>query len=343
MSPREDFLTDLGTTDDDETVAESRVSDGKTTSKFNRKEVVENLLKIAKQGEPNLKTLQEYTIIRQLSVGEYTQDYLTLNERSGELFVLKIMLPQVSVSQSARVMFLQEVENTKALHHANIVQFREYGYFNGTFFLTFEYCHGGSVVDLMKQEGGKISIEKALQIILQALEGLEYAHNAEIPYVKKADGSFSQGQGLVHRDLKPDNILLTNTGNASVAKIANYGLAKAFDLAGLGGQTMSGVTTGLPVFVPRQQVISFNYVKLEMDVWVMAATLYYMLTGTYPRDFLNRDPFLVVLQTNAVPIRERDISIPKQLAEVIDLGLTDTPEIYFKSAAKFKHALLSVI
>ncbi|MDJ0516786.1 MAG: FHA domain-containing protein [Trichodesmium sp. MO_231.B1] len=338
---RSDFFNDLGTKDEDETIAESKVFHGSTTAQFNQHEIVKNLQQIANEGEPSLKALQKYTIIKQLSSGECSQDYLTLNEDSGELLVLKIMLPQVRVSQRAREMFLQQVENTKALDHPHIVKFKDYCYFNGTFFLTFEYCHGGTVVDLMKRGGGKLSVEQALEIILQALDGLEYAHNAEVPYLKQGDTNFSEGRGLVHRDLKPHNIVLGNVRGACVAKIANYGLAKAFDIAGLSGQTMSGLTLGLPVFVPRQQVISFNYMKPEMDVWGMAATLYYMLTGAYPRDFLERDPFLVVLQTNAVPILERDISIPKRLAEVIDLGLTDTPEIYFKSSAQFKQALLN--
>lgn len=336
---RSDFILD----NEDETVAESRISTGNTALKFNQQEVVKNLLQIATQGDPDLKALQEYTIIKQLSAGESSQDYLTLNERSGELLVLKIMLPQVSVSQRAKLMFLQQVANTKTLHHSHIVQLRDYGYFNGTFFLTFEYCQGGSIVDLMKQTGGKLSVDRSLKILLQVLDGLEYAHNAPVPYLKKSDGSFSKGKGLVHRDLKPNNIVLANVGGVSVAKIADYGLAKAFDLAGLSGQTMSGLTVGLPVFVPRQQVISFNYAKPEMDVWAMAAILYNMLTGTYPREFVDRDPFLVVLQTNAVPIRERDASIPKKLAEIIDLALVDTPEIYFKTATQFKDALLSVM
>jgi len=64
-----------------------------------------------------------------------------------------------------------------------------------------------------------------------------------------------------------------------------------------------------------------------------------MLTGRLPRDFGNQDPFWVVLQTKPVPIRQRDAGIPKGLAEVIDLALTDNPQIYFKSAAAFKRAL----
>jgi hypothetical protein len=68
-----------------------------------------------------------------------------------------------------------------------------------------------------------------------------------------------------------------------------------------------------------------------------------MLTGTYPRDFLGKDPFLAVLQTDPVLIRQRDVSIPKPLAEIIDLALVDKPEIHFKTAAEFKQALETML
>jgi serine/threonine protein kinase len=91
--------------------------------------------------------------------------------------------------------------------------------------------------------------------------------------------------------------------------------------------------------MPRQQVINFKYAKPEVDVWAAAATLYYILTGTPPRDFTGIDRWLVVLQTEPVPVRFRDASIPQPLAEVIDFALADKPEIRFKSAAEFKQAL----
>ena len=126
-----------------------------------------------------------------------------------------------------------------------------------------------------------------------------------------------------------------------MVKIADYGIAKAFDLVGLSRQIImenKGIT--FP-FIPRQQMIDFKYVKPEVDVWAMAATLYNMLTGVYPRDFVGKDPILTVLQTKPIPIRQRNIYIPRSLAEVIDLALIDEPEIYFKTAKEFKQALLA--
>jgi serine/threonine protein kinase len=200
-----------------------------------------------------------------------------------------------------------------------------------------------SVANLMQRQRGKLSVDEAIPIILQVLDGLEYAHKAEIPYVRLADGTFGKGRGLVHRDIKPDNIFLINVNDTRIAKIGDYGLSKAFDVAGLSGQTMTGDKAGSPWFMPRQQVIDFKYAKPEVDVWAVAASLYYMLTNFLPRDFGQDDPFITVLTKERIPIRDRDKSIPKKLAEVIDLALIDKPDIHFKSAADFKQALLSVI
>jgi len=70
-----------------------------------------------------------------------------------------------------------------------------------------------------------------------------------------------------------------------VAKVGDYGLAKAFDAAGLSGQTNTGVAAGQTYFMPRQQVINYKYAGPEVDVWAMAATLYHMLTGNFPATF----------------------------------------------------------
>lgn len=305
--------------------------------------IIKGSLQQAEPSDNNLVSIRGYTTLKKLGQGGCSAVYLVCHDQSKELMALKVMLPKVATKSWVIAMFLREVENTKALQHPNVVKLRDYGYDHGTFFFTLEYCNGGSVADLIRQRGGRLSIDEAIPIILQTLDGLEYAHNAEIPYVKRADGNIGKGWGLVHRDLKPGNIFLTQVGDSRIAKVGDYGLAKAFDLAGLSGQTRSGTKAGTPRFMPRQQVINFKYAKPEVDVWAAAASLYNMLTGTYPRNFSDKDPFLTVLQTDPVPICQRDSLIPKPLAELIDLALIDKPEIHFKTAAEFKQALESVM
>jgi serine/threonine protein kinase len=147
---------------------------------------------------------------------------------------------------------------------------------------------------------------------------------------------------LVHRDLNPNNIFIVNANDKIVAKIGDYGLAKAFDLAGLSGQTLTGSQMGTPAFIPRQQVLDFKHALPEVDVWATAACLYNMLTGYFPRDFTG-DPWLAVLQNDPVPIRKRNNSIPKKLAEVIDLALVEKPQITFQTAEEFKRELTKSI
>lgn len=268
--------------------------------------------------------------------------YLAQHNQTGNFVALKVMLPAVAAHDWAIQMFMRETENTKVLQHPNVVKLIDYGYSENIFFFTMEYCEAGTVADLMEKQEGRLSVDIAVPIIMQVLDGLEYAHNAEIPNVKLANGGFGKGRGLVHRDLKPSNIFLGYVNGKLTAKIGDYGLAKAFDLAGLSGQTLTGTKAGTPVLMCRQQLLDYKYVQPEVDVWAAAACLYCMLTGYYPRNFNTGDPFLAVLQNDPVPILMRDANIPKQLAEVVDLALVEKPEIHFKSAAEFKQALLNL-
>lgn len=305
-------------------------------------DIIKYFLNLAESGDHHLKAISGYNLVKLLSTSEFGEVYLAQHNQSGKFIALKVMLPAVAANDFAVQMFLRETENTKALQHPHVVQLMDCGFSDIIFFFTMEYCEGGTVWDFMQQLGGRLSVDIAVPIILQILDALEYAHNVELPYVKLADGKFGKGKGIVHRNLKPSNIFLTNIDGKLVAKIGDYGLSKAFDLAGLSGQTLTGTQAGTPVFMPRQQVLNFKYAQPEVDIWAVAACLYNMLTGCFPRNFTG-DPFLAVLQNNPIPIRQRDATIMQPLAQVIDLALIDKPEIHFKSAAEFKQALLSAL
>ena len=301
--------------------------------------IIKLLMMKADKGDKNLPAIKGYSIVRELGHGGMGAVYLARHTVSGHEVALKIMLPQVAVDKRAQEAFLREARITKVLKHPNVVQLFDSGCSDGTFFFTLEYCDGGSIDKLLEKHGGKLGIELAVKIALQALGGLHYAHNVTVTS-KTQEGKFVQQKGLVHRDMKPANLFLSNTGSKPVVKIADLGLAKAFKSAGLSGLTATGSAAGSPWYMSKQQVINFKYAKPEVDVWGLAATLYHMLTGYFPRDFpKDRDPWLVVLQDPPVPIRQRNPSIPARLAEVIDSALIDTPAITFTSAADLKREL----
>lgn len=290
-------------------------------------------------GDDFVGSIQQYELMHELGKGGMGAVYLARHRRSGEQVALKVMLPQVAPEPWAVSMFLRETEVTKSLRHHNVVRLHDSGCWEGAFFMTLEYCSGGSVDQRLRSGGGPLPVPEACDVIRQALLGLEYAHEAEVT-VRLKDGSTASARGLIHRDIKPQNLFLSGSGAARVVKVGDYGLAKAFDMAGLSGQTRTGTRAGSPMFMPRQQVVNFKYAKPEVDVWAMAASLYYLLTGKPPRDFPpGRDKWQIVLQNDPVPIRTRNPSIPKRLAEVIDHALLDRPTLQIKSALELREKL----
>jgi serine/threonine-protein kinase len=302
-------------------------------------QLVLRLLELAESGSKELVSVRGYEIEKELGQGGMGAVYLARHQQTGQRVALKVMLPGVAANKRSRDMFLREATNTRSLQHPHVVQLYDLGFSEGSFFFTLEYCAGGSIGDLLKKRKEPLPVDKAVPLALQALDGLIYAHQAEIT-ARLADGSISHARGLVHRDIKPQNIFLAKVGDKYHAKIGDYGLSKAFDLAGLSGMSMTGTTAGTPVFMPRQQLVDFKHARPEVDVWALAASLYYMLTRKYPRDFpRGTDPWQIVLQTDPVPIRQRAPSIPVRLAEVIDAALIDRPHIGFQSAQELKAAL----
>ncbi len=263
----------------------------------------------------------DYEVEAPLGKGGMGVVYRARRRSDGEQVALKVLLPQVVVDQSAREIFLREIEVTRALRHPNIVELLDFGVDGEGFFFAMEYCPGGSAQRRMKRKGGRLDLQMAGELVLQALEGLAFAHQS----------------GFVHRDLKPDNLLL---GEEGTVKVADFGLAKSFQQAGLSGMTATGVVAGTFYFMPREQITNFRQVKPVSDVFSMGATFYFLLTGQYTRDFTShRDPLAVILHGGIVPILERDPWIPEAVAAVIDRAIADHPQDRYATATEFRDAL----
>jgi serine/threonine protein kinase len=138
---------------------------------------------------------------------------------------------------------------------------------------------------------------------------------------------------------RPPPILEQGCLAGRVVKVGDFGLAKAFAESGLSGGTWTGDVGGTYEFMCRQQVAYHNDAGPEVDVWSLAATMYYQLTGNYPRDFGDGDSCLAVLEVDPTPIGKRRSDLPPRLAEVIDAALKEEPEMTFKTAIAFKRAL----
>jgi serine/threonine protein kinase len=268
-----------------------------------------------------------YRLERLLGKGGMGVVYLARRPQDSEPVALKVLLSQVLVDELARAGFHREVEVTRSLQHPNIVALLDHGSEGDRFYFAMEYCPGGSLDGLLRRRGGPLDLGLAGRIALEALSGLAFAHE----------------WGFIHRDVKPENILLSEASGAGV-KVTDFGLAKSFQQAGLSGMTATGMVGGTMYFMPREQLTNFRQTRPASDVWSLAATLYYLLTLQYARDFeLGQDPLAVILKGGVVPIRERAPGVPERVAAVVDRALADDLGTRYATAAEFRNALAAVL
>jgi len=272
------------------------------------------------QSGPNI---EGYQLEDELGKGAMGIVYRARNKVDGRVVAVKFMLAKVAVDAHGRELFHREIEVAQHLSHLHIVRLLEHGASGGAFYCVMEYCNQGSLQSVFDRIG-RLSIQKAAPMMIQCVSGLAYAHK----------------HGFVHRDLKPENVLLHKSGQTVHAKIADFGLAKCFQTAGLSGMTATGLVGGTLAFMPREQLTNFKYVHPASDVWSMAATFYWTLTGKCPLDFpRGRDPVEVILRDDPLPIRERDPDVPSPIAEVFDRALESDVSHRYQDASEFELAL----
>ena len=282
----------------------------------------DQLFQLVFGGEKNTGLLEipGFVAEKELGRGGFGAVYQARRKKDGAQVAIKVMLSQADATEDAVQRFKREMKVNRELDHPNIVRFIESGSHKGAFYFVMELCDGGSLMDLYNNNRGPLSPEQLMPHALKALEGLAFAH----------------GKGFVHRDLKPGNILI----HKGAARIADFGMSKSFQMAGLSGMSMTGKTAGTPVFMPPEQIINFKYVKPVSDVFSMGATMYFLLTGAFPFDFTDkRDPMDVILNDEVVSIRSRKSAISKPLAAVIDRAVAKKHKDRCSDAGEFLAAL----
>ena len=173
---------------------------------------------------------------------------------------LKVLGERFASDESYRLRFLKEARAAARLNHPNIVQIYDFGRVESTFYIAMEYVRGESVGDRLRRSG-RLDEAEAVAVVCQAAVALGVAHAA----------------GIVHRDVKPDNLIVSVDG---VVKLVDLGLAKsAADDANL---TQSGVVSGTPHYISPEQIAGFRDVDGRADIYSLGATLFHMVTGRTP-------------------------------------------------------------
>lgn len=240
---------------------------------------------------------------------------------TGEVCALKVISPAAHADDKSIQTFLREASILKQLQHQYIVRLIEMGASGSNLFLSTEYL---PAVPWQKLSGHLPTSERiriACAIMCQILGALEHAHE----------------RAMVHRDVKPGNILLSRLDGQLVAKLADFGLAKHYTTAGMSQMTREGDVIGSLPFMSPEQFINSREARPGCDLYSAGATLYWMITGEPPIQLENHPcKFLAILEDAPVPIRQHCPEVPSELAELIHQSLDKSPENRFASAAKMR-------
>ncbi|RJS20883.1 serine/threonine protein kinase [Corallococcus sp. H22C18031201] len=264
-------------------------------------------------------------------MGGMAQIYLARQqgpEGFEKLLVLKRILPHLTENAEFVRMFLDEARIAARLNHPNVVQIFNLGAEGDTYFIAMEYIHGADVRRVWKQSeavGQPLPVPLACRILIEACAGLDYAH-------KKADAA-GRPLGIVHRDVSPQNILVTFEGGV---KVVDFGIAKAADQATV---TRSGVLKGKYSYMSPEQAAGMR-VDCRSDVFALGVVLYELLTGA--RLFKRPSD----LQTLAA-VAECQVAVPSQVAPrvpqsldaIVLKALAKEPEARFQEALHLQLAL----
>jgi serine/threonine protein kinase/Tfp pilus assembly protein PilF len=201
--------------------------------------------------------ISHYKIIAKAGEGGMGVVYRALDTKLNRTVALKFLPPHLLCDDEAKARFEHEAKAASALNHPGIATIYEIDEAEGRCFISMEYLDGGSLKDLLKVR--EISITEVLNLALQICEGLNAAHE----------------HGAVHRDLKPDNIMLTKRGRA---KITDFGLAK---LKGVARLTREGTTLGTLQYMSPEHVQG-KEIDHRSDIFSFGTVLYEMVTGQLP-------------------------------------------------------------
>lgn len=204
---------------------------------------------------------ERFQLVKQLGAGGMGAVYLANDLRLNDQKALKMMLPALLSSKEAQNRFILEIKALQRLAHPGIVRVFDYGRDSrtGSCFFSMEYVEGTTLSDLLKRRGGRLTVEETVDIVHQLLEVLTYAHN-----------------DLVHRDLKPLNIMLRPNGRILVL---DFGLAK---MMSPGQLTQSSMVLGTVYYQSPEQSIRPGEVDKRSDLYSVGVIMYQLLTGEVP-------------------------------------------------------------
>jgi serine/threonine protein kinase/lipopolysaccharide biosynthesis regulator YciM len=254
------------------------------------------------------KTISHYKILEKLGEGGMGVVYKAQDTKLDRKVALKFLPKHLLCDESAKTRFVHEAKAASALNHTNITTIYEIDEVASACFICMEYIEGKSIKELIKEK--TFSIEEIVNISVQIAEGLNAAHK----------------KGIVHRDIKSDNIMITND---ALVKIMDFGLAK---LKGVSRVTKAGTTLGTVSYMSPEQARG-EEVDHRTDIWSLGVVLYEMFTRQLPfKGEYEQAVIYAILNEKPNPIADLRTDLPGELEPIVNKALAKSPDSRYQKA-----------
>jgi serine/threonine protein kinase len=273
---------------------------------------------------PGLADHPDYEIKRELGRGGMGVVYLAHNTMMGRDEVLKVMGRHIMERPGVLERFQREIRAVAKLRHPNIVVAHSAFRIEGGLVFAMEHVEGLDLSRLVKAKG-ELSVAHAAYFVHQAALGLQHAHE----------------KGLIHRDIKPQNLMLTHDGKARLVKVLDFGLAKATREEKVDvGLTSEGQALGTPDYIAPEQIVNALDVDIRADLYSLGGTLYYLLTGRPPFQCTSLyDIYQAHMSRDADPLNLIRPEVPAELATLVAKMMAKEPSRRFQTPGEVAQAL----
>jgi serine/threonine protein kinase len=258
-----------------------------------------------------------YEIDREIGKGGNARIYLA-RDPEGNQVALKILHPELLVSVAAD-RFLREIKLASQLNHPHIARLLDSGERDWLVYYVMTYLEGPTLREHLARVG-RLSISDTIRIAGDLLDALDHAHK----------------RGIVHRDMKPDNVVVASQG----AVLLDFGIARAVAASGSDRLTRSGIAVGTSTYMSPEQITALQEIDLRTDLYSLAVVLFECLAGQPPFTHRNEAVVLQLHLTQPAPdVRDLRPETPPELALGIARALGKTPAERWASAAEMRDAL----
>jgi len=261
-------------------------------------------------------TFGDYEVVGILGKGGMGKVYKVRNVISRRIEALKVLLPDAAGAPDLADRFLREIRLLASLEHPNIAGFHTALRDGNQLLMVMEFVDGVTLEQKLKE--GRLTVEQAVNYIMQGLAALECAH----------------GQGIIHRDIKPANMMLTPSG---VVKLMDFGIAKGAADSHL---TQTGAALGSLYYMSPEQINGLPDLDGRADIYSMGVSLYELTTGIRPFDGATQYAIMAAhLQKTPAPPMAVNPRLPEMLNDAILMAVERDREARFQTAGAFRKAL----